>query len=179
MPLGRRALAAVLAVGVAVTGLGGCEATGPSESTSATAAPTPSTEAPAATPSSAPTPRRTLLQLADLKDGDSFVASDGQEYRLGLVNTPERDEPCARQATEFTRRFLRSGFTADAYSEDGYGRLVAEVKDPSGRSLNVALARSGLADDRYLEQFRSENPDLARRVDAAFDRAPRPSCREA
>lgn len=117
------------------------------------------------------------LTLTDQKDGDSFVASDGREYRLGMVNTPEPGEPCFERAERFTRDFLDDGFTADAYSRDGYGRVVAEVLDRDDRSLNVALARSGLADDRYLDQFRDENPDLARRLDDAFAAARVPRCR--
>jgi endonuclease YncB( thermonuclease family) len=117
-----------------------------------------------------------LLRVTDQKDGDSWVASDGNEYRLGLVNTPEYYEPCGSEATAFTRAFLRDGFVAKAYTTDAYGRRVSEVFDPSGRSLNVALAANGLGNDKYLAQYRHENPDLAARLDAAFARAPRPAC---
>ncbi|MCR4514688.1 thermonuclease family protein [Aeromicrobium sp. 50.2.37] len=117
------------------------------------------------------------LTVTDLKDGDSFEASDGREYRLGMVNTPEPDERCFDEAEAFTRDFLAGGFTADAYDEDDYGRVVAEVLDREGRSLNVALARSGLADDRYLDPFRGDHPDLADRLDDAFATAKKPTCR--
>lgn len=117
------------------------------------------------------------LTVTDLKDGDSFEASDGREYRLGMVNTPEPDERCFDEAEAFTRDFLAGGFTADAYDEDDYGRVVAEVLDDEGRSLNVALARSGLADDRYLDPFRDDHPDLADRLDDAFASAQTPACR--
>jgi endonuclease YncB( thermonuclease family) len=123
-------------------------------------------------------PSAALLYVTNQKDGDSFVASDGKEYRLGLVNAPELDEPCGRDAREFSRQFLASGLTVDAYSSDRYGRRVAEVFDQSGKSLNVAFARSGYGDRRYLNQFRQENPDLARRLDAAFARAKMPTCAE-
>ena len=124
-----------------------------------------------------PTPDTPLLRLTVLKDGDSFVASDGREYRLGMVNAPEPLEPCAREATRFTREFLADGFTADAYSSDPHGRTVAEVFNPSGKSLNVALMRGGYSDDRYLDNFRDENPELARRLDDAFDQRATPACR--
>lgn len=123
-----------------------------------------------------PAPDTPLLRVTIQKDGDSWVASDGREYRLGMVNTPEPGEPCHREATRFTRDFLASGFTADTYSRDPHGRVVAEVFDPAGRSLNVALARSGLSDDRYLS-FQRENPGLARRLEDAFAAAARPACR--
>jgi endonuclease YncB( thermonuclease family) len=130
-----------------------------------------------ATASVTPTPASIeLLYVSDQKDGDSFVASNGKEFGLGLVNTPELDEPCGRVAREFSRRFLADGFTADAYAFDRYGRAVAEVFDPSGRSLNLALAASGLGNGRYLNQYRHENPDLAERLEAAFAEAKAPSC---
>jgi endonuclease YncB( thermonuclease family) len=110
-----------------------------------------------------------LLQVTIHKDGDSFVGSDGREYRLGLVNAPELNEPCGREAAAFTRRFLADGFRADAYASDAYRRRIAEIFDPSGDSLNVALARSGLSDDKYLEHYGGENPDLARRLEDAFE----------
>jgi endonuclease YncB( thermonuclease family) len=137
----------------------------------ATAEPTPSeeptTEAPVV-----------LLFITDQKDGDSWVASDGEEYRLGLINTPETNEQCGAQATAFTRTFLSDGFTVDAYTTDVHGRQVAEVFDKDGTSLNVALAKSGLGDDRYLEEFRHENPDLGHRLDVALRSAAKPTCRK-
>jgi endonuclease YncB( thermonuclease family) len=120
---------------------------------------------------------RELLRVTDQKDGDSFEASDGREYRVGMIDTPEPGERCHDEATVFTRDFLADGFTADVYDEDGYGRAVAEVRDRDGRSLNIALARSGLAGDRYLDIFRDDAPDLAARLDRAFASADRPSCR--
>lgn len=139
-----------------------------------------------ATPSAEPTPTPkpkpkpvVLLFVTDQKDGDSWVASDGKEYRLGLVNTPERNEQCGPEATAFTRTFLGAGFTVDAYTTDDYGRVVAEVRNKQGKSLNVRLARNGLGDDRYLNQFRHENPELASRLDRAFETAAVPNCRKA
>ena len=126
-----------------------------------------------------PTPNTQLLRVTILKDGDSWVASDGREYRLGMVNAPEALERCARDATQFTRHFLADGFTANRYSTDVHGRQVAEVFNPSGDSLNVALVEAGYSDDRYVDNFRHENPDLARRLDDAFTRAAMPSCRRA
>ncbi len=119
-----------------------------------------------------------LLFVTDQKDGDSWVASDGTEYRLGLVNAPERNEPCGSEATAFTAAFLGAGFTVDAYATDTHGRTVAEVFDESGDSLNVALAKSGLGNDRYLEEFRHENPELGRRIDGALAAADKADCRQ-
>lgn len=143
-------------------------------------APPPTTDPPATrSPSPTPTPSSdaiVLLFMTDQKDGDSFVASDGNEYRLGLVNTPETGEPCSSQASRFTREFLADGFTVDDYATDTHRRHVAEVYAKDGASLNVALAKSGYGNDRYLNEFRHENPDLARRLDAAFASAASPTC---
>jgi endonuclease YncB( thermonuclease family) len=128
------------------------------------------------TPTREPEPTPSLLFVTDQKDGDSWVASDAVEYRLGMVNTPELNEPCGSEAAAFTRDFLAGGFTVDAYFSDTYGRTVAEVLDGRGRSLNVALARNGLGNDRYLEQFHHENVDLAGRLDRAFAAADTPDC---
>ncbi len=117
-----------------------------------------------------------LLFVRDLKDGDSWVASDGKEYRLGLVNAPERNEPCGSQARAFTSEYLDEGFTVDVYSSDRYGRSVVEAFDAQGNSLNVALAKSGYGNDKFLKQFRHENTDLAERLDAAFAAAPHRDC---
>lgn len=130
--------------------------------------------------STAPTPQVSgapTLRVTVLKDGDSWVASDGREYRLGLIDAPEPGQPCHDEATRFTRAFLSDGFTVDAYSSDPHGRQVAEVFDRSGRSLNVALAASGLAAGTYLESFRHENPNLAHRIERALDTAADPPCR--
>jgi len=134
-----------------------------------------STPTATAEPTDPPTP---LLFITDQKDGDSWEASDGTEYRLGLINTPERSEQCGAEATAFTRRFLEDGFAVDAYATDSHGRSVAEVFDKTGKSLNVALAKSGLGDDRYLDEFRHENPDLADRLDDALASAATAECKK-
>lgn len=101
-------------------------------------------------------------------DGDSWKDTQGQEYRLGLVNTPEVDECFGAQATAERRRLTAGGFRAHLYASDRYGRGVSLVTLPDGRNLNVHLARKGFADDRYLDDFRDEHPTLAAELDAAF-----------
>lgn len=124
----------------------------------------------------APEPASTaapLLHQAAHGDGDSWKDTAGHEYRLGMVNAPEVDECFGSEATRERQRLLADGFRADVYSKDRYGRGVSEVTLPDGTSVNVLLARTGFVDDRYLAQFRSEKPDLARRLDAAFAEAKR------
>lgn len=112
-----------------------------------------------------------LLQDAGDGDGDSWHDTAGNEYRLGLVNTPERDECFGSEATSERKRLTASGFRARQYATDDYGRAVSVVTTPAGVNVNVHLARRGFADDRYLERFRRENPALAVELDEAFSAA--------
>lgn len=109
-----------------------------------------------------------LLRPAPGGDGDSWRDTSGQEYRLGMVNAPEQDECFGAEATAERQRLVADGFRADVYSTDRYGRRVAEIRTADGLDVNVHLARRGFADDRYLEQFRSENPALAALLEPAF-----------
>lgn len=109
-----------------------------------------------------------LLMPAAHGDGDSWRDTHGRAYRLGLVNAPEQDECFGRQATAERRALVAGGFRAEVYAQDRYGRGVAVVTTAEGQDVNVHLARHGFADDRYLGQFRHQNPPLAARLDAAF-----------
>ena len=111
-----------------------------------------------------------LLHVANRGDGDSFVASDGVEYRVGLVNTPEAGDCGADEAADRAYELLADGFRAEGYATDTYGRTVARIRAAEG-DLGVLLAREGLADDRYLEEFRHEHPSYAAELDAAFAEA--------
>lgn len=126
------------------------------------------------TPSSTVTVARTgLLHAAPHGDGDSWKDTQGHEYRLGLVNTPELDECYGQTAAAERKRLVRNGFRAEVYTRDTHGRLVSVVFLPDGTNLNVFLARHGYANDRYLAEFRAENPSLARQLDVAFAAARR------
>lgn len=126
---------------------------------------------------SAAPPRRTaapaLLFAASGGDGDSWKDRQGREYRLGMVNAPEVGECYGREATRARKSLVSSGFRARVYTTDDFGRGVSVITTAKGVNVNVALARKGFADDRYLEQFRGENPALARQLDAAFAAAKR------
>ena len=114
-----------------------------------------------------------LLQAAPNGDGDSWKDTAGHEYRLGLVNTPELGACYGERASAERKRLVRKGFRAQVYTHDRYGRLVSVVFLADGTNLNVFLARHGYADDRYLKQFRHENPALARELEPAFAAARR------
>jgi endonuclease YncB( thermonuclease family) len=109
-----------------------------------------------------------LLQAAGGGDGDSWRDTDGREYRLGMVNTPELDECFGPEARAERQALTADGFRAEVYTTDRYGRLVASVSTSDGANVNVHLARRGFADDRYLDQFRHEHPSLAEELERAF-----------
>lgn len=119
----------------------------------------------------APADEPDLLQAAPGGDGDSWKDTRGREYRLGMVNAPEVGECYGDRATAERKRLTARGFRADAYADDRYGRSVSVVTSADGTNINVHLARHGFADDRYLEQFRHENPSLAAALDDAFTAA--------
>ncbi len=112
-----------------------------------------------------------LLRQAANGDGDSWKDTTGVEYRMGLINTPELNECGGSRATSYRRSVLSSGFRAESYQIDRYGRAVSVIFTSEGVNLNVDMARQGLADDRYLAQYRSENTSLARDLDGAFAEA--------
>jgi endonuclease YncB( thermonuclease family) len=104
-------------------------------------------------------------------DGDSWHDTAGREYRLGLVNTPEYNECYGSEATAKRKKLTAHGFRAEVYTHDVYGRGVSLVTTANGVNVNVYLARYGFANDRYLSQFRHENPKLAAQLDTAFAKA--------
>jgi len=112
-----------------------------------------------------------LLMPAGGGDGDSWHDTAGAEYRLGLVNTPEYNECYGSEATARRKELTAHGFRADVYTHDAYGRGVSLVTTANGVNLNVYLARYGFANDKYLSQYRRENPKLASQLDTAFAKA--------
>ena len=131
--------------------------------------PQPSTTptATAAASASATAPVR-LLAVADPKDGDSFVASDGVEYRVGMIHTPELSACGGPEAADRAMALLADGFTVEAYSADQYDRAVARIWLADGRDFGVVMASEGMADDRYLTEFRHEHPPYADELEQAF-----------
>ncbi|SHF27380.1 Endonuclease YncB, thermonuclease family [Microbulbifer donghaiensis] len=94
------------------------------------------------------------VTLDRVLDGDTLVLRDGRHLRLIGVNTPElakrgrAAQPLAREARDFTRRFLSGGdlqLVYDRDRRDRYGRLLAHVYNHRGDSLEAALLAAGLA----------------------------------
>lgn len=119
--------------------------------------------------------------VAKVKDGDSIVLADGCEIRYLGIDTPEltsndpRELELARQAKQVNADLvqgvkLRLEYDVERY--DQYNRLLAYVRLPDGRLLNVELVRRGLArvllkppNLRYREELlRAQNLAIDQRL---------------
>ncbi len=101
------------------------------------------------------------FRVKSVLDGDTLVLIDGRVVRLVGVNTPElnkgsksknnnkRPEPYAEQATNLVRSLIGKKGNVYLYrrsaEQDKYGRELAHVFLPDGRSLAWELLRAGLA----------------------------------
>jgi endonuclease YncB( thermonuclease family) len=115
------------------------------------------------TSSSGEAPSRFPLQVTvrHVVDGDSFVTAERREVRLLGIDTPERDEPFARQARSRLEKLIlgkRVSLTYEKKKEDRYERLLCHVRIDDVW-VNKLQVRDGLA-VVYLIQpstaFRSE-----------------------
>ncbi|TLM79065.1 thermonuclease family protein [Microbulbifer harenosus] len=95
-----------------------------------------------------------IVALKKVVDGDTLRLKDGRRVRLIGVNAPElahggrRAQPLAREAKEFTERFLSGGdleLVYDRDRRDNHGRVLAHVYNHRGDSLESALLSAGLA----------------------------------
>jgi endonuclease YncB( thermonuclease family) len=82
-------------------------------------------------------------------DGDSIrVMHEGQAEQIRLIgiDCPEKRQPFGTRAKEYTSE-LAFGQAVTVYVDkrDRFGRRVAEVLLPDGRSLNQELIKAGLA----------------------------------
>ncbi|HEY8568476.1 thermonuclease family protein [Microbulbifer sp.] len=95
-----------------------------------------------------------VVALKKVVDGDTLRLKDGRRVRLIGVNAPElahgrrQAQPLAREAKEFTERFLEGGDVELVYDRsryDNHGRVLAHVYNHRGDSLESALLAAGLA----------------------------------
>lgn len=97
-------------------------------------------------PRDAPAPRGNVLRVAD---GDTLtVLHEGKrlEVRLSTVDAPERDQPHGKAARDRVRALTRDAtVTVVPETVDRYGRTVARVLLPDGRSLAEVLLAEGHA----------------------------------
>lgn len=101
-------------------------------------------------------------KVTAVKDGDTIeMLVNGKTLRVRLfgIDSPERGQPFATKAKEFTASMC-FGETVKAVqqSRDQYGRIVAEVYLPDNTSLNAAVVNAGYA--WHYKKF-SKSPLLA------------------
>jgi micrococcal nuclease len=108
-------------------------------------------------------------RVLDVVDGDTVdVEVNGRRERVRYygVNTPERGDPCYREATERNRELVGDEvlLAPDERDRDRYGRLLRYIFTPEGESIDAALVYEGLArawteDGSYREQLGSLEAD--------------------
>jgi micrococcal nuclease len=84
-----------------------------------------------------------------ISDGDTITILHGrhqQKERLNGIDCPERGQPRSKKAKQFTS-FMVFGrdVTVREFGKDQYGRVIADIITPEGKSLNHELVREGLA----------------------------------
>ena len=80
-------------------------------------------------------------------DGDTFELASGDSVRLLHINTPEKGEVGADEATALCKKLAENKTVELRFGkvfEDHYGRLLAEVY-AEGQSINQRLIEEGLA----------------------------------
>lgn len=99
-------------------------------------------------------------------DGDTLRCENGVTVRLLLIDAPERDQGDAyRQATNHLKKLAPPGTVLrmeyDVGRKDRYGRTLAHLFAPDGRSLNEEMLRAGMAvvvvfppNVRYVDRYR-------------------------
>ncbi len=89
----------------------------------------------------------------------------GEKIRLHGIDCPEKRQAFGNRAKQFTSKLVfGETVTVEVVDRDRYGRTVADVLLPDGRSLNRELVRAGFAwwyrryapDDETLKQLEHE-----------------------
>ena len=88
-------------------------------------------------------------RVVGISDGDTIkVLHDGKAERIRLngIDCPEKAQPFGTKAKQFTSAMVfGKDVTIQVKDTDKYGRTVADVILPDGRSLNRELVAAGLA----------------------------------
>ena len=95
-------------------------------------------------------------------DGDTIVVEGGETIRLLDIDTPEKGEPCAANATQRLKQLVDSkevALVSGVENKDKYSRLLRYVF-VNDTMINLVLVREGLAnlyifnrDPRYYDYF--------------------------
>lgn len=100
-------------------------------------------------------------KVVRVMDGDSLVVMRDRKpirIRLAGIDTPERGQPFAKEAQQFTRqRVAGKRVQIDEKEADRYDRIVAWVTRPGEEELGAALVRAGLA---WRHIYYSKDPNL-------------------
>lgn len=96
-------------------------------------------------------------EVSYVVDGDTVEVTRGYRIRLAGIDTPERGQPWAAEATALVYAMVhgrRVRLSYDAGRFDHYGRVLAYLSYGRGQILNLELVRQGLARVRWAEQSR-------------------------
>lgn len=99
----------------------------------------------------------TTAEVSKVIDGDTIEVARGYRIRLSGIDTPERGEPWAAEATALVHAMVMGQRVRLSYDEvrmDNFGRVLAYISYDKGTLLNVELVRQGLARVRWAEGSR-------------------------
>ena len=80
-------------------------------------------------------------------DGDTFQSANAR-IRLFGVDTPERGEPCFKEATQRFKEMAGDPVWEEfrPRQEDRYGRILYHVYNEKGESIDEMMVREGFAE---------------------------------
>lgn len=118
-----------------------------------------------------PTPPPFQARVTSITDGDTLTVlfnRDQIRIRLYGIDCPEPGQPFHSRATQRTAALAHGQtVTVKPESRDPYGRLVAWIVLPGGRSLNETLVAEGLA--WHFRRYAPRNRRLADLEQSARD----------
>lgn len=118
-----------------------------------------------------PLPAPFQARVTSIADGDTLTVLHGRtqvRIRLYGIDCPEPGQPSHSRATQRTAALAHGRTVAvKAESYDRYGRLVAWIILPDGRSLNELLVAEGLA--WHFRRYAPRNRRLAQLEQSARD----------
>ena len=103
-------------------------------------------------------------KVVGVADGDTITAlrddKTTSRIRLHGIDAPEKGQPFGNRAKQYASELTFGNIvTVEPTDRDQYGRIVADVRLPDGRSLNREMVRAGLA---WWYRRYSHDPELAR-----------------
>ncbi len=116
-------------------------------------------------------PEQWAARVVGIQDGDTLTVLRGKEQikiRLDGIDCPEKTQPYGNRAQQKTAELaFDRKVTVVTASKDRYGRTLAVLILPNGRSLNEELLRAGLA--WWFRKYAPKNRRLASLEEAARD----------